>query len=133
MDQTGWSSRGLALAAGCTPDAIRNVTRKLTTTPRGDALDRIAEVLGISVAALEGKASWPKGGLEHRPAVVPEALQSESGRGRLERAMKRAQEASKLAWAAAHVAQLASYEADNAADEVDRILNERPDLRKFRT
>lgn len=71
LEETGWSARGLAAAAGLPVDAVRNVTRGLSTTLRGDRLERIAAVLGCSSAALTGQKPWPRRRLHRAPVAEP--------------------------------------------------------------
>lgn len=69
--EAGWSARGLAAAAGLGPDAVRNATRGLSGTLRGDRLERLAVALGISPAALTGERPWPRRRLRLAPAAEP--------------------------------------------------------------
>lgn len=71
IDETGWSARGLSLAAGLGADAIRDVLRGQSTSLSGDRLIRIASTLGISPAALTGEARWPRKRLTPAPAPEP--------------------------------------------------------------
>ena len=60
----------MALAAGLTADRIRNVSRGRTTVLKGDALARVADVIGIEPGALTGTEPWPVGGLRPRPQTA---------------------------------------------------------------
>ncbi len=71
LEQTGWSARGLSLAAGLSPDAVRDVVRGQSGTLTGDRLTRLATVLGISPAALLGQARWPRKKLAPAPVQEP--------------------------------------------------------------
>ncbi len=71
IDETGWSARGLSLAASLGPDAVRDVLRGQSSSLTGDRLNRIATVLGIAPAALLGQARWPHKKLTPAPTPVP--------------------------------------------------------------
>ena len=71
LEETGWSARGLSLAAGLGADAVRDVLRQQASTLTGDRLTRIAAVLGIDPAALTGETRWPKRRLAPAPAPAP--------------------------------------------------------------
>lgn len=71
LSETGWSARGLSVAAGLNIDAVRNVVRGASTTLRDDRLERIAAVLGIQPGALTGERPWPRRRLRRAPVTEP--------------------------------------------------------------
>ncbi len=71
LEETGWSARGLSLAAGLCADAVRDVLRGQSASPTGDRLARIAAALGIDPAALIGEKRWPRKKLTPAPAPAP--------------------------------------------------------------
>ena len=71
LEETGWSARGLSLAAGLRADAVRDVFRGQSGSLTGDRLARVASTLGISPAALIGEKRWPRKKLTPAPAPEP--------------------------------------------------------------
>ena len=76
LSESGWSERGLALAAGLKADRLRNVGRGLSSTLPAEVLARVADVLAIPVAALIGMEPWPDGGARLKRSEPPEEPQA---------------------------------------------------------
>jgi transcriptional regulator with XRE-family HTH domain len=55
MEKRGHNQNSLALAAGLQKDAVRNILRGTSASPRGKTIHALASYLGISVTALLGE------------------------------------------------------------------------------
>ena len=72
LQESGWSERGLSMAAGCKPDRLRNVGRGLSSTLPADVMARVADVLAVPAASLTGGEPWPAGGARLKRSGPPE-------------------------------------------------------------
>lgn len=71
IEERGTTARALSLKAGLTSDAIRNIFRGQSSSPRGKTLTALADALGVSVPYLLGT--------DDAPAYHPSAVQPEAG------------------------------------------------------
>jgi transcriptional regulator with XRE-family HTH domain len=55
MDKHAFNSHSLAATAGLKPDAVRNILRGKSVSPRGKTIQAIASALGVTVAYLLGE------------------------------------------------------------------------------
>ena len=76
LEERGLSARGLSLAAGLAGDTVRNALSGRSRTTRPEALEALAEYLGVSVAALQGREPLP-------PPPPPGAPHVSSGSARV--------------------------------------------------
>ena len=76
LDERGLSARGLSLAAGLAGDTVRNALSGRSRTTRPEALEALAEYLGVSVAALQGREPLP-------PSPPPGAPRVSAGSARV--------------------------------------------------
>ncbi len=74
LTESGWSERGLAMAAGLKPDRLRNVNRGLSSTLPADVLARVADTLAVPATALTGTEAWPSGGARLKRSEPPPEL-----------------------------------------------------------
>jgi transcriptional regulator with XRE-family HTH domain len=71
MERLGLNPHSLALAAGLHKDAVRNVMRGKSDSPRGKTIQAIASYLGVSVAYLLGQEPVDMPSKTRRAGQVP--------------------------------------------------------------
>lgn len=72
MELKGWSPRYWSIQSGCSGDAIRNIMRDKSSSPRIDTLERLAKYAGTTVDWLRGSTAQgaPDSEEEIRPGRV---------------------------------------------------------------
>ena len=120
LTETGWSERGLALAASLKADRLRNVNRGRSAALEGDAVDRVTEVLGTSAGVLTGAEPWPAGGLIPKPKSEKKTREPVSGS--LAELAEDARQVARSAREAVQVAVAAAEAAERVADRAEAAL-----------
>ena len=72
LQESGWSERGLSMAAGCKPDRLRNVGRGLSSTLPAEVMSQVADVLAVPAASLIGEQPWPDQGARLKRSEPPQ-------------------------------------------------------------
>lgn len=78
MERLGFNENSLAIAAGLKKDAIRDIFRGKSASPRSDRLDAVASVLGRTVAELIGTVPMGEPGEPLLTRLPPETVKDQT-------------------------------------------------------